>query len=38
MPFPGSPLASPVIPNFLVEPGSPIRHNELCHTRTSRQL
>ncbi|GAV78293.1 PUF domain-containing protein/NABP domain-containing protein [Cephalotus follicularis] len=27
--YPGSPLASPVIPNSPVGPGSPIRHNEL---------
>ncbi|KAJ6408961.1 hypothetical protein OIU84_008625 [Salix udensis] len=29
MSYPGSPLASPVIPNSPVGPGSPIRHNEL---------
>lgn len=29
MSYPGSPLASPIIPNSPVGPGSPIRHNEL---------
>ncbi|KAE8693087.1 Pumilio-like protein 3 [Hibiscus syriacus] len=29
MSYPGSPLASPVIPNSLVGPGSPIRHSDL---------
>lgn len=29
MSYPGSPLASPVIPNSPVGPGSPIRHNDL---------
>ncbi|KAI5603438.1 hypothetical protein BDE02_01G219000 [Populus trichocarpa] len=29
MPYPGSPLASPVIPNSPVGPASPLRHNEL---------
>uniref|UniRef100_A0A2P2MFU7 Uncharacterized protein MANES_01G170300 n=1 Tax=Rhizophora mucronata TaxID=61149 RepID=A0A2P2MFU7_RHIMU len=29
MSYPGSPLASPVIPNSPVGPGSPMRHNEL---------
>ncbi|XP_043815465.1 pumilio homolog 2 isoform X2 [Manihot esculenta] len=29
MSYPGSPLASPVIPNSPVGPGSPIRHSEL---------
>nr|CAN61602.1 hypothetical protein VITISV_024967 [Vitis vinifera] len=29
MSYPGSPLASPVIPNSPIGPGSPIRHNDL---------
>ncbi|KAJ8750591.1 hypothetical protein K2173_015759 [Erythroxylum novogranatense] len=29
MPYPGSPLANPIIPNSPVGPGTPMRHNEL---------
>ncbi|PQM43136.1 pumilio homolog 1 [Prunus yedoensis var. nudiflora] len=40
MSYPGSPMASPVIPNSPVGPGSPMRHNELnmCFPSGMRNL
>lgn len=40
MSYPGSPMASPVIPNSPVGPGSPMRHNDLnmCYPSGMRNL
>ncbi|CAB4282412.1 unnamed protein product [Prunus armeniaca] len=40
MSYPGSPMASPVIPNSPIGPGSPMRHNELnmCFPSGMRNL